>query len=144
VKGSGHSRPLVLTIVMWFSGIYAIGGVIGLGLAGAGIAPYSIGGMPVTRGEWFRAAAPLIAAIVLLMGATSLGLRRHRRWARLTFMSIWPLIVLDAAVCAALRAIPWSLAFRAFTDAGLVGLLVAWALFRHPPSVAYFARNNND
>ncbi len=142
MKGPGHSRrPIVLTIVMWFAGLYAIGGAIGLGLAIAGVAPYSIGGMPVTRGEWFRIAAPLIAAIVLLMGATSVGLGRHRRWARLSFMSIWPLIIFDAAACAALRAIPWSLAFRAFIDAGLVGLLAAWALFRHSPSVAYFASN---
>jgi hypothetical protein len=133
-------RPLVLTIVMWFSGIYALGGVIGLGLAVAGAAPYSIGGLPVSREQWFRVAAPLISGIVVLMGATSFALHRHRPWARITFMSIWLIIILDATVCALLQAIPWSLAVRAFIDAGLVGLIAAWAMFRHQPSVAYFSK----
>jgi hypothetical protein len=131
-------RPLALTILMWFAGLYSCGAVIGLAVEIAGFGRYSIGGMPVTRHQWLTVAAPLIAAIATLMGLTAIALYRHRRWARSVFMCIWPLIAIYGLISGAVHTIPWSLAWRAVMDASVVGLIVGWLLYRHRPTVDYF------
>ncbi len=132
-------RPRTLTVVMWFAGIYAVGAVIGIAAVAAGLGEAAMGGVPVSRETWLRVAAPLVATIALLMGLTSLGLHRHRAWARWPFMCIWPLIAVDGVICGLIGAIPWSLAIRALVDAILFGAIAAWILFRHRPSVEWFA-----
>lgn len=125
---------------MWFTGIYAAGAIIGIGAAALGVSQYSLGGMPVSREKWFHVAAPLIAVIATLMGATCLGLRQHRRWSRPIFMAIWPVIILDALVCGLWHAVPWPLAIRAVIDASIAGMIAAWVVFGHEPSRKYFSR----
>ena len=104
----------------------------------AGFGSYSIGGTPVNRHQWLTVAAPLIGAIAALMAATAIGLRCHRRWARSVFICIWPLIALYGLISGAVHTVPWSLAWRAVVDATVVGLIAAWVLYRHRPSVEYF------
>jgi hypothetical protein len=137
------SRPFALNILMWFCAIYAIGAVLGIGVAmldlGRFIGGYSIGGMRVTREHWLVIAGPLVASIAILMGATAFALKRHRAWTRITFMAIWPLILVYGIGCAVLGAVPWTLGLRAVIDATLVGAIASWLLFKYKPSRQYFA-----
>jgi hypothetical protein len=131
-------RPRALTVVMWFAGIYAVGAVIGISAVVAGIAQPTIGGMAVSRETWLRVAAPLVASIAGLMSLTSVGLGRHRTWARWPFMCIWPLIALYGLGGGVAAAAPWSVVWRAWIDAILFGSGSAWLFFRYGSSVAYF------
>ena len=131
-------RPLALTILMWFAGLYACGAVVGLVIEIAGFGNYSIGGMPVSRRQWLTVAAPLIGAIAPLMGLTAVGLRHRRRWARTVFMCIWPLIAIYGVICGLVHSVAWSLAWRAVLDASIVGLICGWLLYRYRPSAEYF------
>lgn len=125
---------------MWFCAIYALGALIGIGAVAAGLGSAWMGGMPVTREDWLEIAAPLIGMIAILMVLTTAGLRRHRVWARWSFMLIWPLIVVYAVAHASLGAIPWWLATKAIIDATGVGLFAAWLLFWQRGSLLYFYR----
>ncbi len=107
-------RPKTLTVVMWFAGIYAVGAVLGIAAVAAGIGEP---GVPVSRDAWLKVAAPLVATIAVLICLTSLGLRRHRLWARRPFIFIWPLIAVYGSGCGLVGAIPWSLVARAWIDA---------------------------
>jgi hypothetical protein len=131
-------RPIALSILMWFAGVYSCAAVVGLAIEIAGFGNYSIGGMPVTRHQWLIVAAPLIAIIAALMGVTAIGLHHNRRWARNIFMCIWPLIAIYGLICGVVHAVPWSLAWRAVIDASIVGLISAWLLYRCRPSTEYF------
>lgn len=131
-------RPRILTVVMWFAGIYAVGAILGVAAMTAGFGEPTMGGIPVSRNLWLRVAAPLLGIVALLMGLTSAGLHRHRAWARRPFMCIWPLIAFYGLGWGLAGAIPWSLAMRAVIDATLFGALAGWILFRHQPSIEYF------
>ena len=131
-------RPIALTVLMWFAALYAFGAVAGLIIEIAGLGRYSIGGIPVSPHEWLIVAAPLIASIAALMAITAIGLRGHRPWARTVFMCIWPLIAVYGLISGVLHTVPWSLAWRAVIDATVVGLIAAWILYYHRPSVEYF------
>lgn len=133
-------RPIALTIVMWFAVLCAIGSLGGIAAAIFGLSDhYLIGGIHVTRQQWLAVAAPLVAMVALLMTLSAIGLWRHRRWARTTFMCIWPVIALYGVVCGFVQAVPWSLAIRAVINAAVVGLFSAWLFFRNRASVSYFA-----
>jgi hypothetical protein len=132
-------RPRALTVVMWFAGIYAVGAVVGIAAVAAGIGQPAIGGVSVSRESWLGVAAPLVATIAVLMGLTSVGLWRHRTWARWPFMCIWPVIALYGLACGVTGATPWSLVWRAWIDAVLFSSAAGWLFFRYRPSVAYFA-----
>lgn len=125
-------------MLMWFTGLYACGAVAGLIIEIAGLGSYSIGGIPVSRHQWLIVAAPLIASIAALMAITAIALRGHRPWARTVFMCIWPLIAVYGLVSGMLQTVPWSLAWRAVLDSAVVGLIAAWVLYYHRPSVEYF------
>jgi hypothetical protein len=133
-------RPLLLTILMWFSGLYAVGAVLGIGAVIADLAPTSMGGVEVTREHWLRVAAPIVAVIGALMALTGVGLRRHRPWARWTCMCIWPFIAVAGIAAASVDAIPWWLARQALIDATVAGAIAAWVLFWSNESVLYFYR----
>lgn len=125
---------------MWFSGLYAIGAVIGIATVAAGFGTTSMGGMPVTREHWLDVAAPIVGVIAVLMGLTAVGLRAHRSWARWTCMCIWPFIAASGVAAAIVESIPWWLARQAVIDAAVAGLIAGWVLFRHRASVMYFYR----
>jgi disulfide bond formation protein DsbB len=128
---------------MWFCAMYAIGAVIGIIAVfldlGRLLGGYSIGGMPVSREKWLEIAAPLVAMITFLMGATALALKKHRSHARIIFMLIWLLIIIYGVTCAVIHAVPWKLGLRAVIDATFVGAIAAWLLFKYKPSRTYFA-----
>lgn len=137
-------RPLSLSILLWFCAVYAAGALFGIIAVvvdlGRFMGGYSMGGMPVSREKWLTTAAPLVAMVALLMGATAIGLKRHRQWARRVFMSIWPIIILYGISSAIAGVVPWSLGIRAVIDASFVGTIAAWLLFESKASRAYFER----
>lgn len=59
--------------------------------------------------------------------------------ARITFMLIWPLIIIYGVTCAIIQALPWKLGLRAVIDATFVGTIAGWLLFKYKPSRFYFA-----
>lgn len=133
-------RPIVVTLVMWFSVLYAIGAVLAIvGVTGGMIAP-SIGGTEITREHWMEIAAPVFGSTALLMILTAVGLRWHQPWARWTFTLVWPVIAISAAAFAILEEIPWSLATRAILSAMIAGLFASWLLLRSRTAVLYFYR----
>lgn len=135
-------RPLFLSILMWFAGIYAVGAVLGIFAVvfdlGRLTGGYSMGGMAVSREAWLHIAAPLVATVALLMGATAIGLKNGRRWSRITFICIWPVIVFYGIAAAFFDAVPWALGTRAVIDASCVGAIAGWFLFAYKPSRSYF------
>ena len=136
-------RPVVLTIVMWFAVLYAIGSLAGIVAAIFGLSEhYMIGGIHVTRQRWLTVAAPLVAMVAVLMTLSAVGLWRHRMWARTTFMCVWPLIAIYGVVCGLVQAVSWTLAIRAVINAAVVGLISAWLFFWYRASVSYFAPRN--
>lgn len=56
-------RPRALTLLMWFTGVYAVGAILGIGAVVAGFGHTSIGGLPVTREVWLAVAAPLVGVL---------------------------------------------------------------------------------
>ncbi|CAN5631923.1 hypothetical protein BH18VER1_BH18VER1_00860 [soil metagenome] len=125
---------------MWFGGIYSIGSALAISAVAAGFGEPSLRGVPLTREEWLHVAAPLLGAISLLMGLTSVGLRRHQPWARWTFICIWPLILGAGVAAASTASIPWWLGRQAAMYASAIGLLSAWLLFWKRSTVLYFYR----
>jgi hypothetical protein len=128
---------------MWFCAIYAIGAILGIVAVALDLGRFvggdSMGGMAVSRGKWLTTAAPLVATVAVLMAVSAIGLWRHRRWARTTFMCIWPVIAIYGVLCGLVQAVPWMLAIRAVINAAVVGLISAWLFFRYHASVSYFA-----
>lgn len=133
-------RPVALSIVMWFSVVYAVVALVAIAGVAAGMIAPSIGGIEVTREHWMEVAAPVFGSTGLLMILTGIGLRWHQPWVRWTFTLVWPVIALSAASFASLDEIPWSLATRAIVTAGAVGLFASWLLFRSRTAVLYFYR----
>lgn len=125
---------------MWFSGICAVGAVLAIAAVAAGMEPRTAGGMQVTREQWLVFAAPLVGAIGVLTGLTSIGLRSHRPWARWCFMLISPLIVASAVGFTSIGAVPSPLGKVAVIVATAVGLFSAWLLFWQRASLLYFYR----
>lgn len=137
-------RPRALTILMWFCAIYAIGAVLGIAAVivdlGRFVGGYSMGGFAVNRETWLRVAAPLVAIVAVLMGATAFALKNHRHWARSTFIGIWPVIIIYGIGSAIVDAVPWTLGLRAVRDASFVGAIAGWLLFGYKRSRLYFKR----
>jgi hypothetical protein len=125
---------------MWFSGIYSVASALGISAVAAGFNELSVGGVPLTRDEWLHVAAPLLGAISLLTGLTSVGLRRHQPWARWTFMCVWPLIIAAGLAAALTDSIPWWLGRQAAIYAFAGGFFSAWLLFWKRSTVLYFYR----
>ena len=119
---------------MWFSAAAAVT-IIAL-ISGIIIEPPLGGG---TADAQARTAALLSSVLAVLLAMTAVGLIRHRSWARLPIMCISPLILIAAIGCGALGVIPATAALGVMLGAIFFGVGAAWLLFRHKPSVDYFA-----
>ena len=99
---------------------------------------YSVGGRPVTRGEWMRMAAPLFAASAAWFGAAAVGLWRGRRWGRACVVAAFATVGAYALGGLATATMPAALAWRAVAEAGVMGGAAWWYLYRKPNVAAYF------
>jgi hypothetical protein len=66
-------QPFLIGILAWFAALASIGMYLSIFLAILDIGPHMMGGERVTREEWLRIAAPLVAMIGVLMACISYG-----------------------------------------------------------------------
>ena len=87
------------------------------------IGPHVMGGEPVTRTEWLRIAAPLVAAMGVLMALVCYALASRKPWSRHVIIMIFTLI---------------SIMWRALINATMFGCLSGWYFYLKPNVTRYF------
>ena len=119
---------------MWFS---AVASVTIVGAASGIMIEPPMGGD--TADARARVVATLSGLLALLLGMTAVGLMRHRSWAPLPVMVVWPLILIVVIGCGALGVIPAMVAVGLAIGAIAFAVGAGWLLFRYNPSVDYFS-----
>ena len=132
-------RPLLLTLGMWFCGLWAAGaGLFLLSDVFSHAATYSVNGVSVSRDEFYRQpVALLLPYLIAYCGAVTWALRHERLWARPLMAVAWPRYIIAAL------AMP-----DASTDQRTTAVLVSlgsaatglWYLYRKATVRSYFAR----
>jgi hypothetical protein len=102
------------------------------------IGPAVMGGERVTRTEWLRIAAPLVAAIGILMALICYALASRKPWSRHVVIAMFSLIIVYASILGALDLIRHSMMWRAIIDAAIFGGLSAWYFYFKRNVAAYF------
>lgn len=102
------------------------------------IAPPSMGGEQVTRIEWLRIAAPLVAAMGVLMALVCYALASRKSWSRHVAIAMFALIIVYATILGTLSMIRHSIMWRALINATVFGCLSCWYFYLKPNVVQYF------
>jgi hypothetical protein len=102
------------------------------------IGPHIMGGEPVTRTEWLRVAAPLVAAMGALMALVCYALASRKPWSRHVVIAIFTLIIVYAAMLGTLDLIHRAIMWRALINGVLFGVASMWYFYFKPNVVAYF------
>ncbi len=124
------SRPLLLTIGMCLSGIWALAWIIGLGFAAFNVGSFSIKGQTLSGPEFLRQSGLLLGIQAALCVAICYGLLRDRAWTRVLMLGFWAIV--DVILIAeAIKnpqsdsdlatAIVWSIAYLGFATWYLYG-----------------------
>ena len=104
------------------------------------IGPHLMGGEKVTRSEWLRIAAPLVAVIGCLMASIAYGLAACKAWSRHLVIAIFVLIIVYASALGALNALRDTIIWRAIVNASLIGCASAWYFYFKPNVAEYFRK----
>ena len=107
------------------------------------IGPHIMGGERVTREEWLRIAAPLVAAIGVLMACISYGFATEKAWSRHVVIAMFALIVVYASILGALNLIHRAIMCRAIINGTLFGGASVWYFYFKPNVAAYFRELKN-
>jgi hypothetical protein len=99
---------------------------------------YSIGGRAVSRGEWLRLAAPLLAISAAWFAAGAVGLWRERSWSRRCIVSAFATVAGFALMGLVQGIFPPALAVRAVVQAALFGAVSEVYLYHSRAVSAYF------
>ena len=102
------------------------------------IGPVVMGGERVTRTEWLHIAAPLVAAIGILMAMICYALASRKPWSRHLVIAMFTLIIGYALILGALNLIHHTMMWRAIIDAAIFGGLSAWYFYFKPNVAEYF------
>jgi len=102
------------------------------------IEPASMGGEHVTRTEWLRIAAPLVAAMGVLMALVCYALASRKRWSRHIAIAMFALIIVYATILGTLDLLRHSIMWRALINATVFGCLSRWYFYLKPSVVQYF------
>jgi hypothetical protein len=102
------------------------------------IGPASMGGEHVTRTEWLRIAAPLVAAMGVLMALVCYALASRKPWSRHVVLTIFALIIVYATILGTLHLLRHSIMWRALINASVFGCLSCWYFYLKPNVVQYF------
>ncbi len=97
-----------------------------------------MGGEDVTRTEWLRIAAPLVAAIGILMALVCYALATRKRWSRHVVIAMFALIIVYATILDTLNLLRHSIMWRALINATVFGSLSWWYFYLKPNVVQYF------
>ena len=99
-----------------------------------------MGGEKVTRSEWLRIAAPLVAVIGCLMASIAYGLAAKKPWSRHLAIAIFVLIFVYASALGAANVLRHSIMWRAIVNASLFGCASAWYFYFKPNVTEYFRK----
>jgi hypothetical protein len=102
------------------------------------IGPAIMGGEHVTRTEWLHIAAPLVAALGVLMALVCYALASRKAWSRHIVIAIFALIIVYATILGALNLLRHSIMWRAIINASVFGGACAWYFYLKPNVVTYF------
>ena len=104
------------------------------------IGPAIMGGEHVTRTEWLRIAAPLVAAIGLLMALVCYALASRRSWSRHIVTAIFALIIVYATILGTLNLLRHSIMWRALINATVALCFSCWYFYLKPNVTRYFGQ----
>ena len=133
-------QPLGIRILSWFSGLASAGMFVSIALGVLDIGPHLIGGEEVSRSEWLRLAAPLVAVTGCLMGSVSYGLAARKVWSRHLVLAIFVLILVYASALGILDVLRHTIVWRAIVNASLFGCVSAWYFYFKPNVAEYFRK----
>ena len=133
-------QPLGIRILSWFSGLASAGMFVSIALAVLDIGPHLMGGEEVSRSEWLRLAAPLVAVTGCLMGSVSYGLAARKVWSRHLVLAIFVLILVYASALGILDVLRHTIVWRAIVNASLFGCVSAWYFYFKPNVAEYFLK----
>jgi hypothetical protein len=97
-----------------------------------------MGGERVTRTEWLHIAAPLVAAIGILMALVCYALATRKQWSRHVVIAIFTLIIVYATILGTLDLIRHSIMWRALINATVFGCLSCWYFYLKRNVARYF------
>ena len=131
-------RPLLLTIGMFGSALYAIGWFTLLALAPFDLGSYHWAGQTLTGPEFLRAAGLPLGMAAFICALISVGLWRERPWTRTLMIFFWA--VIDAwLVSLVVRHQPASVGTPgAVIFAAAYMAAAAWYLYFKPNVAAYY------
>ena len=132
------NEPFAIRILTWFAGLASAGMYLSILLVLLKIGPVVMGGERVTRTEWLHIAAPLIAAIGILMALICYALASGKPWSRHLVIVMFTLIIVYASILGALNLIRHTIMWRAIIDAAIFGGLSAWYFYFKPNVAEYF------
>ena len=130
--------PFAVRMLTWFAGLASVAMYLSILLVLLNIGPASMGGEHVTHIEWLRIAAPLVAAIGILMALVCYALASRKPWSRHVVIAIFALIVVYATILGALNLIAHSIMWRALINATVSGCLSWWYFYLKPNVAQYF------
>lgn len=132
------NEPFAIRILTWFAGLASAGMYLSILLVLLKIGPVVMGGERVTRTEWLHIAAPLVAAIGILMAMLCYALASRKPWSRHLVIAMFTLIIVYASILGALNLIRHTMMWRAIIDAAIFGGLSAWYFYFKPNVAEYF------
>ena len=132
------NEPFAIRILTWFAGLASAGMYLSILLVLLKIEPVVMGGERVTRTEWLHIAAPLVAAIGILMAMLCYALASRKPWSRHLVITMFTLIIVYASILGTLNLIHHTMMWRAIIDAAIFGGLSAWYFYFKPNVAAYF------
>jgi hypothetical protein len=130
--------PFAIRVLTWFAGLASAGMYLSILLVLLDIGSPSMGGEHVTRTEWLRVAAPLVAAMGILMALVCYALASRKRWSRHIVIAMFALIIVYATILGALNLVRHTIMWRALINATVFGCLTGWYFYLKPNVVQYF------
>jgi hypothetical protein len=122
----------------WFAALASAGMYLSIVIAILDIGPHIMSGERVTREEWLRVAAPLVAVIGVLMACISYSFATQKHWSRHIVIAMFALIVVYASVLGALNLMHRAIMWRAIINASLSGVASVWYFYFKPNVASYF------
>ncbi|MGC2352761.1 MAG: hypothetical protein WA496_05130 [Candidatus Udaeobacter sp.] len=132
------NQPFATRILTWLAGLASAAMYLSILLVLLKIGPVVMGGERVTRTEWLHMAAPLVAAIGILMAMLCYALASRKPWSRHLVLAMFTLIIVYASILGALNLIHHTMMWRAISDAAIFGGLSAWYFYFKPNVAEYF------
>jgi hypothetical protein len=138
MRTQNSNEPFAIRILTWFAGLASAAMYLSILLVLLKIAPAVMGGELVTRTEWLHIAAPLVAAIGILMAMICYALASGKPWSRHLVIAMFTLIIVYASILGALKVIHHAIMWRAIINASIFGGASVWYFYFKANVAAYF------